>query len=322
MQESRSREEQYRSQMSELLEQNRLLRADSIESQRQAATSQSLAQQLRQAARESDAGEISRGAALQIADDEIRMLEHELKRLSLVNQSLNHHVSKYENIIYGSSLRRSGASSAEMAAATNRPSNSTNGLHISINASSSGGSRKGRKSTNKVQPLRNTAAASSSDRNAISTNRSRSTSPSSSSTAAAVARNIFNSSSSSNSNKLNTSHTNVSFGRGGGYYNSNNNGELDAHHQSSSQQQQQEQEPRYQWRDGCLRSPLRCPASSLLLLPADDYEILDLHHHHHRHPRHHSSNNHHNNAPTLTTSDSFHQLLMHESFPPPRDRQG
>ena len=197
--------------MTELLEQNRILRAEYVESRHQADNGMSQAHQLRKVIRDSDLSESSRAVSLQIADDEIKMLEHEVERLTTANQSLTDDLRRYESLVYG---RVTGAS-----------------------AKRCGGN-------NLMNPNVTTSKFHSLNKNSMSSSQ-------------AAVRGKFKST--SNSSKI-AKVTPVS-------KNSTNR-----FNRSANSHQQQ-----YKYRDGCTRSPLRCQGSSLVLLDADDYEILDLH---------------------------------------------
>ena len=204
LQESRAREETYRSQMTELLEQNRLLRAECNECRQQAELGRAQAHSLQKAIRHNDASESSRFSTHKIAQDEIKFLEHELSRLTNANQILTDDVLKYENMIYGRAPRN----------ATNKQNMSMSGGDIDQSA------------VRQQRSKQMTPRAATSVTPATTHTRS--------------LRKSANKSHIKNSTQRSTSSNSL------------------------------------KWRTGCTRSPLRCSGSSLLLLPADEYEIVDF----------------------------------------------
>ena len=194
LQESHAREESYRSQMSELLEQNRLLRAECNACRNQADLGMAQAHSLQKAIRHSDLSESSRFSTLKIAQDEIKMLEHEISRLTHANQTLTDDILKYENMIYGRA-HQSGSHKQNM-------------------------SDVDRSVRHRVKQMNRIVAPVT----PVSTRTTRSVKPA-----------------------------------------------KKAHVKSQTYDTST-----HKWRAGCTRSPLRCSGSSLLLLPADEYEIVDF----------------------------------------------
>ena len=102
LQESRIREGTYREQLSRALEENRLQRAEFLETQKQLQTVSSEAQMWRKQAQEADMTHTTTGTTIQIARDEINMLEHELARVKEDNYALQMSLHKAEMVVYGS----------------------------------------------------------------------------------------------------------------------------------------------------------------------------------------------------------------------------
>ena len=101
LQESRVREATYREQLNHSLEENRLQRAEMLESQKQAQTAASEALLWRKQAEEVDMSHSTSATTLQVAKDEIRMLEHELSRIKEDNYALQQSLIRAEKIVYG-----------------------------------------------------------------------------------------------------------------------------------------------------------------------------------------------------------------------------
>lgn len=197
--------------MTELLEQNRLLQAEYVESRHQAEAGMSQAHQLRRVIRDTDLSESSRAVSLQIANDEINMLEHEVERLQNANQLLTDDLHRCESLVYG---RVANAKAKHYSNNSQMQSNEPSKFNINKS----------------VLPLSHAVKGKFNL----------------ASTSSKIARvTPVSKNSTSRSTKSN-----------------------------DSRKQQ------YKWRDGCTRSPLRCQGSSLVLLDAEDYEILDLHESH------------------------------------------
>ena len=103
LQESRVRESTYREQLNNSLEENRLQRAEMLEAQKQAQNIQSEAMTWRKQAEQADMTYTTSATTVQIAKDEIRMLEYELNRVKEDNYALQQSLIKAEKLVYGSS---------------------------------------------------------------------------------------------------------------------------------------------------------------------------------------------------------------------------
>jgi hypothetical protein len=101
LQESRVREGTYREQLNHSLEENRLQRAEMLEAQKQSQASASEATMWRKQAEEVDMTHSTSATTLQVARDEIRMLEHELARVKEDNYTLQQSLIRAEKIVYG-----------------------------------------------------------------------------------------------------------------------------------------------------------------------------------------------------------------------------
>lgn len=105
LQESRAREHSYREQLTQALESSRTLRYEAAELKRQAADGSGHSQQWRRAVREAELARAATEASLQIANDEIAMLDNEMRRLQENNASLQQTINRADKIMYGSSRR-------------------------------------------------------------------------------------------------------------------------------------------------------------------------------------------------------------------------
>jgi hypothetical protein len=204
LQESRGREETFRTRARDLLDQARILRAEAIEARHQAEEGRTDARQLRQAIDTRDVNSASITAELQIARSEVSMLEHELNRQKGLIETLSTQLRKYEAMIYGRTT----------------PPDPSSVLLNSFNRSST------RKPVGKV-PQKNQK-----DRSII------------------------------NKKSVNAS-------RNGSISTINTNPKKKSASAISQPLESPTRSTAYKWREGCMRSPLRCDASSLLLLPAD-----------------------------------------------------
>lgn len=101
IQESKVREATYRDQLSKALEESRLQRAEYLEVKRQATNGQAQAYQWKHIAQETDVSTSATVTALQIARDEIAMLENELKRVKADNMKLQRSAQRNETLVYG-----------------------------------------------------------------------------------------------------------------------------------------------------------------------------------------------------------------------------
>jgi len=101
LQESRVREGTYREQLSRALDDNRLQRAELLETQKQLQSTTSEGYMWRKQAQEADMTHTTGTTTLQIARDEISMLEHELARVKEDNYALQQSLHKAEKLVYG-----------------------------------------------------------------------------------------------------------------------------------------------------------------------------------------------------------------------------
>ena len=103
LQESRVREGTYREQLSNSLEENRLQRAELLEAQKQAQSVSSEAHMWKKQAAAADMTHTTAATTVQIARDEISMLEHELARVKEDNYALQRSLQRAEKLVYGTS---------------------------------------------------------------------------------------------------------------------------------------------------------------------------------------------------------------------------
>ncbi len=101
LQESRVREGTYREQLSKALDDNRLQRAELLDTQKQLQTTTSEGYMWRKQAQEADMTHTTGATTIQIARDEISMLEHELARVKEDNYALQNSLHKAEKLVYG-----------------------------------------------------------------------------------------------------------------------------------------------------------------------------------------------------------------------------
>ena len=101
LQQSRVRESTYRQQLSKALEENRLQRAELLESKNQTQSITSAAYQWKKTAQEADMTHSTSATSLHIAQDEISMLEHELARVKEDNFALQQSLDKARRAVYG-----------------------------------------------------------------------------------------------------------------------------------------------------------------------------------------------------------------------------
>jgi len=101
LQESRVREGTYREQLSRALDDNRLQRAELLETQKQLQVVTSEGHVWRRQAQEADMTHATGATTIQIARDEISMLEHELARVKEDNFELQQSLHKAEKLLYG-----------------------------------------------------------------------------------------------------------------------------------------------------------------------------------------------------------------------------
>jgi hypothetical protein len=100
------RERAYREKLADALEESRLMRAQLLEAQRQLSSGSAQTHHWRQAASESDFSNTTTISALQIANDEIAMLELDMDRVSNDNSALRDRNAYLEGIIYGNTAKR------------------------------------------------------------------------------------------------------------------------------------------------------------------------------------------------------------------------
>ena len=105
LQESRSREQSYRDQLSQTMEENKTLRFELTELRRVAAEGSYHTHQWRSTMKELELSKATVESCLQITQDEVRMLENELRRLKDENNDLRDIVNRSDNIIYGKPKR-------------------------------------------------------------------------------------------------------------------------------------------------------------------------------------------------------------------------
>lgn len=109
LQESRVREGTYREQLNHALEENRLQRAEMLEAQKQAQAVASEALLWRKQAEQVDMTTSTSATTVQIAKDEINMLEHELLRVKEDNYVLQNSLIRAEKLVYGAPKAHIGA---------------------------------------------------------------------------------------------------------------------------------------------------------------------------------------------------------------------
>lgn len=105
LQESKCREQSYRDQLSQTLEENQTMRGELTELRRVAAEGSFHSHQWRSAMRELELSRVTAESCLQISQDEVRMLEVEVSRLKNENNDLRGIVNRSDNIIYGKAKR-------------------------------------------------------------------------------------------------------------------------------------------------------------------------------------------------------------------------
>lgn len=87
--------------MARVLEESRLQRAELLEARRQASNGTVQANEWRNAVKESDLSNTVAATSLQIANQEISMLDHQLQRLKQENDSLNQALNRSDKLVYG-----------------------------------------------------------------------------------------------------------------------------------------------------------------------------------------------------------------------------
>lgn len=90
-----------RERLTKTIEEARLQRAELIEAKRQASNGSAQVHSWKAAVKESDITAATTATALQIAQDEVAMLEHELKRVKADHAALVKLVHKNEKLVYG-----------------------------------------------------------------------------------------------------------------------------------------------------------------------------------------------------------------------------
>jgi len=103
VQSARARETLYRERLSEAVEENRLQHAELLGLRRQSGSDAALAESWRSASKESAVSLASYETALEIAREEVIMLEHNMRRLEEENSRLREALQYADNIVYGSS---------------------------------------------------------------------------------------------------------------------------------------------------------------------------------------------------------------------------
>ena len=101
LQTSRVREAAYRDQLGRVLEEARLQRAQLLEAQRQLSSGSLQTYKWQRAAKEADVTQASAASSLQIAREEIGMLEHEMARLREANWNLSRGLERADKLVYG-----------------------------------------------------------------------------------------------------------------------------------------------------------------------------------------------------------------------------
>ena len=105
VQESRVREQSYRDQLSQSMEENKALRYEIAEVRRHATDGSYQTHQWRNLMRELELSKATVESCLHIAQDEVKMLENELSRLKDENHDLRDIINRSDNIIYGKAKR-------------------------------------------------------------------------------------------------------------------------------------------------------------------------------------------------------------------------
>ena len=105
VQESRVREQSYRDQLSQSMEENKALRYEIAEVRRHATDGSHQTHQWRNLMRELELSKATVESCLHIAQDEVKMLENELSRLKDENHDLRDIINRSDNIIYGKAKR-------------------------------------------------------------------------------------------------------------------------------------------------------------------------------------------------------------------------
>jgi hypothetical protein len=106
LQEAKAREVTYRNEMSAAIEEARILRAELMELREQASSGNAQAQMWRKVAEDSNTNTTTSATQLQIAHEEIAMLENELYRSRDEILSLKASLERADKIVYGSSHLR------------------------------------------------------------------------------------------------------------------------------------------------------------------------------------------------------------------------
>jgi chromosome segregation ATPase len=98
---SRSRETSYRNQLARALEETRIKSAELIEARQQASSGSVQAQQWRKVSQESDLSIAAAQSTVQIAREEVAMLEFELRRAQDESAALRQELLRADKLIFG-----------------------------------------------------------------------------------------------------------------------------------------------------------------------------------------------------------------------------